>query len=249
MLNYRPFDDVMAIIPRDSFIHKEKSENGKMPPPYTGIVFAEKRLVDYEADEYISYLSVDKDVPFEESVAKKIIDSNTFFKKPIIGIKNCIKRSDKDNDMGHFVRYICPLYYPEHPMFKESIHDQVSNAINVNTDITVEIIFAFDNGFVFPVYVEMKTGGTLYTGTGDIFENILNRISSCPEEFLDSLGEKYMIRKGIDNKDGFTRALYCTSRCGDEREIKLDKRKLRRLKSNTASMRVIKNEMHVQMQS
>ena len=108
-------------------------------------------------DKIISLLAVDKDVAFEESLAKKILDSNA-----IISIRQCMLVNRKTGKCRDVIRYSYPLYYPEHPMFKESIcRNPTPLAANAEATLTFEVVFAFDDELVFPDVSEIHISRTM----------------------------------------------------------------------------------------
>ena len=228
---YKPFADIASLTTVDLTTEAEY-DDGKMPFPYIGVKFAKKSIKD---DKIISLLAVDKDVAFEESLAKKILDSNA-----IISIRQCMLVNRKTGKCRDVIRYSYPLYYPEHPMFKESIcRNPTPLAANAEATLTFEVVFAFDDELVFPMYPKYTFQGPCSMIIGDITEQLNDIIEMYPKKFLDDFGSEYLIRKGTMRKDGFVRALYCSARDGNISEIELDEHMLKNIRSYVASIRVV----------
>ena len=55
----------------------------------------------------------------------------------------------------------------------------ISDATNVVTTVVVELIFAFDDGYVLPVYKTFVTGGSYSLSFADIVEELIEDLNDC----------------------------------------------------------------------
>ena len=80
---YKPFADVLSVVPEEALPSMDgiTFENDKRPTPYVGYAIAQKNLTE---DTYKSGLAIDKGRAWDETEAKKIIDSSA-----VLGVMPC----------------------------------------------------------------------------------------------------------------------------------------------------------------
>ena len=80
---YKPFSDVLSVVPEEALPSMDgiTFENDKRPTPYVGYAIAHKNLTE---DTYKSGLAIDKGRAWDETEAKKIIDSSA-----VLGVMPC----------------------------------------------------------------------------------------------------------------------------------------------------------------
>ena len=109
---YKPFADVLSVVPEETLPSMDgiTFENDKRPTPYVGYAIAQKNLTE---DTYKSGLAIDKGRAWDETEAKKIIDSSA-----VLGVKPCGLVNKETDERQDGTLYLLPYYLPEHPMFK-----------------------------------------------------------------------------------------------------------------------------------
>lgn len=236
---YKPFADVLSVVPEEALPTMDgiTFENDKRPTPYVGYPIAQKNL---DEGTYKSGLVIDKGRAWDETEAKKIIDSAA-----VLGLMPCGLVNKETDERQDGTLYLLPYYLPEHPMFK------ATNALPVQhtsdeTKIGVEVIFAFDEGMIFPAYREYTTVGKIAfgesaVGPGNCIQDVLNEISSDPKSFLRSLVDDHTV--SMENVYTQVR-LFCSSREGITDYVTLGFDELHCLADSILSIRVIDLSEH-----
>lgn len=144
-----------------------------LPFAQIGIAVAAK------GEEPKSKFRADDGVPFSESVADKLINDPEckVFRQACI-----FKESQKEG-----VSYYLPLYNREALRFRPSVEQPISNAINVETHLTVEMRFAFDDGYTFSVLKRFHTGGEFSLSLVDIYKDCLELLEGDEKSFFEEV--------------------------------------------------------------
>lgn len=198
------------------------------PIPYSGTTFAIKNA----QGEMKSLFIVDNGLSYEESLAKKILDACRG--------KDLIVEKGVHFEKGTGVYYIIPLHLPEHFLFKPTVCEPISKCCNVDSDVTIEVVFALGDGFVFPVYLTEKTGGTGSMSVVDFMKDILSDIEDYPEEFFQALtddGYPCELVKEEDKVAGLR--IFCSAAAGDSESLYFEKDDLRHMYENIVSIRMV----------
>ena len=97
---YKPFSDVLSVVPEEALPSMDgiTFENDKRPTPYVGYAIAQKNLTE---DTYKSGLAIDKGRAWDETEAKKIIDSSA-----VLGVMPC-GLVNKEMTSGRTARSTC----------------------------------------------------------------------------------------------------------------------------------------------
>lgn len=154
--------------------------------PYETMAFASKI-----GDTYKSYFVVDQYKPFEESLAKKLIDD------PLVGVT---AHGVYFND-GPGVRYDLQYTNELCTIFRPSSHEPVSNAVNVDTLFRTESLFVFDDGYVVPLLSEFKTHGPFAISARDAFNDVDEALSDDFDSIVELFSGSPNYR---ENDDGFS---------------------------------------------
>ena len=231
---YKPFSDVLSVVPEEALpsIDGITFENDKRPTPYVGYAIAQKNLTE---DTYKSGLAIDKGRAWDETEAKKIIDSSA-----VLGVMPCGLVNKETDERQDGTLYLLPYYLPEHPMFKPTNALPVQHTSD-ETKIGVEVIFAFEEGMIFPAYKEYTTADKSALDPGTYIQDVLNEISSNPKSFLRSLTDDHT----VSMEDVYTQVrVFCSSREGITDYVTLGFDELHRLADSVLSIRVIDLSEH-----
>lgn len=191
--------------------------------PYWGIRFARSIEGKFE-----SFWIKDQELPFEESLAKKLIDDP----KVHVGTDFCYV--EKDGDFKSATVYTLPFHNPNSTIFRPTVHQPVSNASNVDTDFRLEILFVFDDGYLVPVTKDFSTGGSFSISAKDAMDDIIDALDGSfedVEELLKSSGNYK------NTEDGFI--LYGFSADGRYCDMEFDESNYREISRALASIRLI----------
>ncbi len=140
--------------------------------PYEVMSFATKK-----GGIYTSYFIDDEGKPFEESLARKLIDD------PMAGVT---ARGVYFED-GPGVRYDLQYTNPLCSIFRMTPHEPISNAINVGTRFFIESLLAFDDGLVFPFINEHRTHGPFAFNASNAFADIAEVLDGSFDEIKEHL--------------------------------------------------------------
>lgn len=231
---YKPFSDVLSVVPEEALPSMAgiTFDGDKRPTPYAGYPIVQKNLSD---GTYKSGLAIDKGRAWDETEAKKIIDSSA-----VLGVMPCGLVNKETDERQDGTLYLLPYYLPEHPMFKPT------NALPVQhtsgeTKIGVEVIFAFEEGMIFPAYKEYTAADKSALDPGTCIQDVLNEISSNPKSFLRSLTDDHT----VSMEDVYTQVrMFCSSREGITDYVTLEFDELHRLADSVLSIRVIDLSEH-----
>lgn len=151
--------------------------------PFYGLEFAKRSYNEKGEPCFESFWLRDHNVAWEDSLAKKMLDD------PKMKFYASGRRNAEDQLI---TTYILPLKNPDCIMFKPTVYSPVSDTINVDSDITAEILLSFGDGYVLPIRHMIKTGGPGALNMADIMETVLRNFDNPYdlEEFLvESLGK------------------------------------------------------------
>lgn len=226
---YKPFADVLSVVPEEALPSMAgiTFDGDKRPTPYAGYPIVQKNLSD---GTYKSGLAIDKGRAWDETEAKKIIDSSA-----VLGVMPCGLVNKETDERQDGTLYLLPYYLPEHPMFKPTNALPVQHTSD-ETKIGVEVIFAFEEGMIFPAYKEYTTADKSALDPGTCIQDVLNEISSNPKSFLRSLTDDHT----VSMEDVYTQVrMFCSSREGITDYVTLEFDELHRLADSVLSIRVI----------
>lgn len=231
---YKPFSDVLSVVPEEALPSMAgiTFDGDKRPTPYAGYPIVQKNLSD---GTYKSGLAIDKGRAWDETEAKKIIDSSA-----VLGVMPCGLVNKETDERQDGTLYLLPYYLPEHPMFKPTNALPVQH-ISDETKIGVEVIFAFEEGMIFPAYKEYTAADKSALDPGTCIQDVLNEISSNPKSFLRSLTDDHT----VSMEDVYTQVrMFCSSREGITDYVTLEFDELHRLADSVLSIRVIDLSEH-----
>lgn len=231
---YKPFSDVLSVVPEEALPSMAgiTFDGDKRPTPYAGYPIVQKNLSD---GTYKSGLAIDKGRTWDETEAKKIIDSSA-----VLGVMLCSLVNKETDERQDGTLYLLPYYLPEHPMFKPTNALPVQHTSD-ETKIGVEVIFAFEEGMIFPAYKEYTTADKSALDPGTCIQDVLNEISSNPKSFLRSLADDHT----VSMEDVYTQVrMFCSSREGITDYVTLGFDELHRLADSVLSIRVIDLSEH-----
>lgn len=145
-----------------------------------------------------SLLVCDKGIPFENSKAHSIIQN------PLCGVV-CANTTFVDNDTNEHKdgkKWTILFKNMECSMFKPTIHKPISDACNVYSEVTYEVMLSFDDGYVCPIVRKVKTEGPFAMSFMDIIDDFMDNLqyeardayeflfSECPNaRFVKGEGE------------------------------------------------------------
>lgn len=231
---YKPFSDVLSVVPEEALPSMAgiTFDGDKRPTPYAGYPIVQKNLSD---GTYKSGLAIDKGRAWDETEAKKIIDSSA-----VLGVMPCGLINKETDERQDGTLYLLPYYLPEHPMFKPTNALPVQHTSD-ETKIGVEVIFAFEEGMIFPAYKEYTAADKSALDPGTCIQDVLNEISSNPKSFLRSLTDDHT----VSMEDVYTQVrMFCSSREGITDYVTLEFDELHRLADSVLSIRVIDLSEH-----
>lgn len=165
--------------------------------PFYGLEFCCR----YATGEMESFLVADKGKVWDDTLAKKIYE-DTDVKKGSEGRCRVNKETGETKDICVF-----SIIYENKSssVFKPTVHGAISNAVNVETEFTVEFLFCFDGGFLLPLLRTFKTSGTFSIGFHDAVQKVLDDFEG-PELYDIHLKESENVTV---NKDGIS--ILCSS--------------------------------------
>lgn len=231
---YKLFSDVLSVVPEEALPSMAgiTFDGDKRPTPYAGYPIVQKNLSD---GTYKSGLAIDKGRAWDETEAKKIIDSSA-----VLGVMPCGLVNKETDERQDGTLYLLPYYLPEHPMFKPTNALPVQHTSD-ETKIGVEVIFAFEEGMIFPAYKEYTAADKSALDPGTCIQDVLNEISSNPKSFLRSLTDDHT----VSMEDVYTQVrMFCSSREGITDYVTLEFDELHRLADSVLSIRVIDLSEH-----
>lgn len=139
--------------------------------PYVGLQFALSIEGKFE-----SCWGRDKGLPFEVSLAKKLIDD------PNVRVGTRFYYVKRDGEYKSATSYFLPCKNPDSVIFKPTVHQPVSNACNISTKFIVEALFAFGDGYLVPVTKHFNTEGSFSISVRDAMDAILDEVDGSYEE-------------------------------------------------------------------
>lgn len=110
---YKPFSDVLSVVPEEALPSMAgiTFDGDKRPTPYAGYPIVQKNLSD---GTYKSGLAIDKGRAWDETEAKKIIDSSA-----VLGVMPCGLVNKETDERQDGTLYLLPYYLPDFPAYKE----------------------------------------------------------------------------------------------------------------------------------
>lgn len=164
--------------------------------PYYGLEFCVR-----ESDGKMSSLLVaDDGKTWENSLAQRIFEDPDIHKA---ADARC-RINTQTNQARDVCVYAIMYENKDSSVFKPGVRQPISNATNVDTEFTLEFLFCFDDGFLFPLLKTVKTGGTFSMGYLDAVQEMLSDFDGP---------ELYKLLKSSENvtktKDGIS--ILCSS--------------------------------------
>lgn len=140
--------------------------------PFGGICIAQK----VGENEPESLFKCDSGMPYSKSLAKSLIEDHACKVYTRSGIMPSCNTTA--------LQYYLPLYNPNAIRFMPTIDAAVSNAVNVDTEVGVEVRFAFDDGYTFSMIKRFKTGGPFALSFLDIVDECRDELELSGEDFF-----------------------------------------------------------------
>ena len=152
-------------------------------PFYSSLFARYKYKNNADNGTYESYWKVDKDKKWEDTLAYKLIEDS---KNGLIKVgKQGVIVYDSDTNEQYYATNYYLIYYDKNSYFnKPSINSPISDATNVTSSVTVEFLFSFEDGYILPVYKNIKTGGWGALSFYDIVQDCIDDLD-CLEEFFE----------------------------------------------------------------
>lgn len=201
--------------------------------PYYSVCFARKTFTKDEQDSfYESYWKEDNEKEWKDTLAFKLLNDENIK----IG-KHCgISVNWKTGEEKYVVDYYLIYYDMNHYMNKPSKFVSISDAINVTSTIVVELVFAFEDGYVLPVYKTYTTGGNYSLSFNEIVKELIEDLNDC-----SSKGDTFFFdcpNITIDNDE--IKILVCSEQsCDTELTFANDNLGWRDIKRALASIRIV----------
>lgn len=215
---------------------KVRYDPGYNPAPYYPVTFA----IKYDDEtEPRSLFTADKGKPWNHTKASLLLSDDGL---PIYGARRMMRDKETDTIRDATV-YSFAMYDPTHPMFKPTVMKAVDYAMNLETEVTIEAMLAFDDA-LFPIYKTEKTSGTFAMSLASLYHDIITDMQDYPADFLAELAKNdRSIRKCKEDRDGFDGYHICVSSPnGDCGEIDLDEDGLKELYRHLVSFRLISHK-------
>lgn len=154
-----------------------------------------------------SFFKADKGLPFEETLAAKLLND------PEVRTGTKSGFVERDGEMIAVTDHILPCRNPESVVFQPTVFEPVSNAVNVDTDFALEILFAMDDGYFFPYVKTFKTGGSFAISVADAIHDTLSDwdfggifeelAENCPNVIKDEYGYHILVSNAEGILDQF----------------------------------------------
>ena len=208
--------------------------------PYYGICFARQYLTKDEPKSYFeSYWKEDQDKPWEETLTFKLLSDENIK----IGKRSGISVDRETGKESYAVDYFLMYYDVNHYMNKPSCLVSISDATNVISTVVVEMVFAFEDGYILPVYKTYTTGGSYALSFSDIVNELIEDLNDCSSNedtfFFDSPNVT------IDNDE--IRILVCSEQsCDTELTFSNDNFGWRDIKRALSSIRIVDIKEEIQ---
>ena len=120
-----------------------------------------------------SLLECDKDLSFEKSAANKLLEK---FKMDCV-VENYGNRISK--------RWYANVVDDNASIYQPSVYKELNNCCNSEVDCSVEMVMAFDDGFIIPMVKHIKAGGDFGRSFADIVEDLIDTWKETdPDEWL-----------------------------------------------------------------
>lgn len=82
--------------------------------------------------------------------------------------------------------YGLPYYDPECSIFKPTVDHPLQRASNLYSEVDVEVLLTFEDGYVLPIVKTVKTGGDYATSSISIFQDLLSDLYAYnPQSFFE----------------------------------------------------------------
>lgn len=166
--------------------------------PYYAAEFAYKI-----GDEYKSLLVRDENIPWDASMAKKMLGDGD------CSVTERGTHFERDGKLVTGTVFSLPYKNEKCSIFRPTVIAPVSGAMNVDTELAVEILLTFDDGYMVPIIKHTSTSGPFSISVPDIMEDVLSAFRGSLneiKEFLSSSGNY------AETEDGFT--LLCATKDG-----------------------------------
>lgn len=216
--------DVPAYIEKDSEV------------PYYGLNFA--RSVN---GSFKSYLVADRGIPFEESMAKKLLDDP----KVPVGTRYGFIKCDGETvqmETQPATDYYLPYRNQDCILFAPTVPSPIPDASNVQADFDLEVLFCFGEGLLVPIRKTYRTEGAYAISVKDAIEDILNVLGGPFEEVADffSVSGNYH-----ETEDGFSLMAFSAGGLYSELEFSDDRTDLYELSRALTGIRLVRLEERI----
>lgn len=204
--------------------------------PYYGLNFA--RSVN---GTIRSYLVADRGIPFEESMAKKLLDDP---KVPVGTRYGFIECDGETVRMGTqpATDYYLPYQNQDCILFAPTVPSPIPDASNVQADFDLEVLFCFGEGLLVPIRKLYQTEGAYAISVRDGIEDILNALGGPFEEVEDFFSSSGNCHK---TEDGFSLMAFSAGGLYSELEFSDDRTDLYELSRALTSIRLVRMEERI----
>ena len=144
--------------------------------PYYSICFARKTFINDEQDSsYESYWKEDDGKEWEDTLAFKLINDENVKIGKHCGMNVNWETGEEKIAVDYYLIY----YDMNHYMNKPSKLVSISDAVNVVSTVVIEMVFAFEDGYILPVYKTYVTGGNYSLSFADIVNELIEDLNDC----------------------------------------------------------------------
>ena len=204
--------------------------------PYYGLNFA--RNVN---GTFRSYLIADRGVPFEESMAKKLLDDPKVPVGTHYGFIECDGETVR-MEMQPATDYYLPYQNQDCVLFAPTVPSPIPDAGNVQVDFDLEVLFCFGEGLLVPIRKSYRTEGAYAISVRDAIEDILNALEGPFEEIDDFFSDSGNYH---ETEDGFTLMAFSAGGLYSELEFSDDRTDLYELSRALTSIRLVHMEERI----
>lgn len=185
-------------------------ENAEVP--YAGVSIAYKR----QDGTMVSLLVMDNSVPYESSMAKKLIADS----RAGVSRRASMMKVEDPDVFEDIVTYTLPLHNPESSIFKPTLHESVSGCINTEYEFTMELVFNLGDGLLLPVKKVCKGAGAYALNFADWVHSVLSDFDDHSMEAINAFFEE--CPNAVYDADNEVWRIICSSAEGLVTDIECD---------------------------
>ena len=134
--------------------------------------------------------------------------------------------------------YGLPYYDPKCSIFKPTVNHPLQRASNLYSEVDIEVLLTFEDGYVLPVVKTVQTGGDYATSSASIFQDFLSDLYAYdPQSFFEgsNAAENITVRE-----DGSFALMVCSpTRMDTTLEFGSEPYELEDLRRAVSSVRII----------